>query len=165
MRRTRIPRLVALALPLMLAAGALLLGAGCQDAEVRKEEEHAAIERMLRNYLPKLARAYATLDAEVLRPQAVNREVVSVQSRIDELGREGRQVKPELRSVTVEELEIARGLNAHVTTHEVWDLRVFALGTDSKLSEELGQVNRVRYQLAKNDGRWQVLFREILSSP
>lgn len=163
MRTTGILRLVALALPLTLTAAALLLGAACRDAEVQEEEERAAIEAMLQTYLPKLARAYETLDAEVLRPQAVNREVASVQARIDDLGREGRQVRPELRSVTVEELEIERGVNAHVTTHEVWDLRVFALGTDASLSEELGQVNRVRYQLRKEGGRWQVLFREIQS--
>lgn len=161
MRRTAIPRPVALSLTLI--AVALLLVAACQDDEAQVEEERAAIESMLRTYLPKLARAYATLDAEVLRPQAVNREVASVQTRIDDLGRQGRQVRPELRSVTVEELDIERGLNAYVTTHEVWDLRVFALGTDARLSEELGQVNRVRYQLRKEDGRWQVLFREIQS--
>lgn len=161
MRRTAIPRPVALSLTLI--AVALLLVAACQDDEAQVEEERAAIESMLRTYLPKLARAYATLDAEVLRPQAVNREVAGVQTRIDDLGRQGRQVRPELRSVTVEELDIERGLNAYVTTHEVWDLRVFALGTDARLSEELGQVNRVRYQLRKEDGRWQVLFREIQS--
>lgn len=161
MRRTAIPRPVALSLTLI--AVALLLVAACQDDEAQVEEERAAIESMLRTYLPKLARAYATLDAEVLRPQAVNREVAGVQTRIDDLGRQGRQVRPELRSVTVEELDIERGLNAYVTTHEVWDLQVFALGTDARLSEELGQVNRVRYQLRKEDGRWQVLFREIQS--
>lgn len=161
MRRSGIPRPVALSLTLI--TGTLLLGAACQNDEAQVEEERAAIESMLRTYLPKLARAYATLDAEVLRPQAVNREVVSVQARIDDLGMQGRQVRPELRSVTVEELDIERGLNAYVTTHEVWDLRVFALGTDASLSEELGQVNRVRYQLRKEGGRWQVLFREIQS--
>lgn len=161
MRRTGIPRPAALSLTSI--AVALLLAAACQNDEARVEEERAAIEAMLRTYLPKLARAYATLDAEVLRPQAVNREVASVQARIDDLGRQGRQVRSELRSVTVEELEIERGVNAYVTTHEVWDLRVFALGTDARLSEELGQVNRVRYQLRKEDGRWQVLFREIQS--
>lgn len=161
MRKTGIPRPVALSLTLITVA--LLLGAACQDEEAQVEEERAAIESMLRTYLPKLARAYATLDADVLRPQAVNREVASIQSRIDELGREGRQVRPELRSVTVETFDVERGLNAYVTTREVWDLRVFALGTDARLSEELGQVNRVRYQLRKEGGRWQVLFREIQS--
>lgn len=153
-------RWIALSLPLT-AATALALGAACQSAEVREEEERAAIEAMLREYLPKLARAYGTLDAEVLRPQAVNREVDTVQARIDDLGREGRQLRPELQSVRIEELELLRGLNANVVTHEVWDLRVFALGTDTRMSQELGQINRVRYQLAKEDGRWQVLYREI----
>lgn len=161
MWKTGTARLVALSLPLTTVS--LLLGAACQSAEVREREERAAIEAMLREYLPKLARAYETLDAEVLRPQAVNREVVTVQSRIDELGLRGRQLRPELQSVTVEELQLVRELNAHVVTHEVWDLRVFALGTDARLSQELGQVNRVRYQLAKEDGRWRVLYREILS--
>lgn len=161
MWRLGITRLTALALSLMGAT--LVLAVACQDAEARREEERAAIEAMLRAYLPKLARAYETLDAEILRPQAVNREIATVQARIDGLAREGRQVRPELRSVTVEELEILRQLNAHVTTHEVWDLRVFALGTDARLSEELGQVNRVRYQLAKDEGRWQVLYRQIQS--
>ncbi len=146
---------------LLLMAAAVLCAAGCQGSVESQGEERGEIEALLRAYLPKLGEAYATLDAEVLRPHAVNREIATVQARIDDLTRQGRQLRAELKSVTVEELEILRSLNAHVTTHEVWNLRVFALGTDSQLREELGQVNRVSYQLAKREGRWQVLYREI----
>ena len=42
---------------------------------------------------------------------------------------------------------------------EVWDLRSLALGSREPLAEDLGQSNRVKYQLKREGDSWKVLFR------
>jgi hypothetical protein len=50
-----------------------------------------------------------------------------------------------------------------VRTHEVWDIRVFALGAEQEISRDANQSSRVRYRLKKDDeGRWKVLWRQRL---
>ena len=44
----------------------------------------------------------------------------------------------------------------------MWDIRTYSTGSDQLLTEQLGQRNRVKYQLKRIDGSWQVLFRTIL---
>jgi hypothetical protein len=61
----------------------------------------------------------------------------------------------------VESVETWRHVNAFTTTVEVWDLRVYAAGTDVILSETIDQRNRVKYQLQRQGERWLVLFREL----
>jgi hypothetical protein len=61
----------------------------------------------------------------------------------------------------VESVETWRYVNAFATAVEVWDLRVYAAGTDVLLSETLDQRNRVKYQLQREGDRWLVLFREL----
>lgn len=151
---------LARALPALLVAGGIAL-AGCGPSVEQQAADRAAIQQTLEDYLPKLAQAYATGDVEPLREQAVTKEVAIVSARIQEMEQQGREVRPELKSVTIEKVTAWNYSNAFVTTLEVWDLRVFAAGTSTQLSQALAQSNRVKYQLKREQGRWRILFRSI----
>lgn len=138
-----------------------LVWSGCGVVEERREADRQAIETTLHSYVEKLADAYKSMSAAQMRPEAAEKQVAVVHGRIGELGRQGRHLRPELRSMTIESMETWHGSNAAASTHEVWDLRIYALGSDNLINEELGSVNRVSYQLRKNDGQWQVVDREI----
>ena len=66
------------------------------------------------------------------------------------------------KSMSIEDVKVWGYANAYVTTNEVWDIRTVASGTDSMLTEQLDERNRVKYQLKKIDGQWRVLFRMLL---
>ena len=148
-------------LPILLLLAALT-GAGCQRfGEAQEAAVRGEIERDLTSYLTRLSEAYTRQEPERLREVAVEKEISGVARRLDDLAREGRRLEATLREMTVEETEIWNYSNAFVTTVEVWDLRVFPMGSETLLSESLGQKNRVQYQLKKEDGQWWVLFRQI----
>lgn len=144
----------------ILAATAL---SGCSEEARRADEEKARdqIELHLESYLPLLGQAYASGNLEILRNLAAEKEVARVYKRVDELAAQGRTLVPTFRQVTIEEINLWNYSNAYVTTLEVWDLKVYASGTDQVLSEEYEQPNRVKYQLKRDDDRWRVLFRTI----
>ena len=75
---------------------------------------------------------------------------------------EGRRLGPTFRSVTIEDIRVWSYANAYVTTQEEWDIRTYATGSDQMLTEQLNQLNRVKYQLKRIDGKWMILFRTIL---
>ncbi|REJ82144.1 MAG: hypothetical protein DWQ36_21650 [Acidobacteria bacterium] len=141
-----------------------VLAGGCSEerAAADLEADKAAIEAMMREYLPRLGEAYETGNIEVLRDYAAEKEMASLLKRIGEfMEQENRVIAPTLQSFTVEDVEIWNYANAFVTTLEVWDVRVLASGTDQVLSQSLGQRNRVKYQLKRRDSGWQVLHRNI----
>jgi len=146
-----------------VGALALLLALGCSDAarQVDEEETKKEIETTLQAYLPLLAEAYATGDLEPLRPWAAEKEMARIYKRVEELAAQGRTLVPTFRQVTVEELNVWNYSNAYATTIEIWDLEVYASGSDQILSQEYEQSNRVKYQLKRDDDRWRVLFRTI----
>ena len=100
--------------------------------------------------------------AGVLEGYAAEKEIAGMEKRVDDLLLESRVIRPTVKSVEVEDVQIWNYANAFVTTREVWDLRVYAAGTDTLLSEAPDQHNRVKYQLKREgtDG-WLVLFREL----
>jgi hypothetical protein len=119
-----------------------------------------------------LLERHAELEAPTLRERlaivlsgvAAEKEVAGMEKRIDDLLAESRVIRPEVRSVVVEDVQIWNYANAFVTTLEVWDLRVYAAGTDRQLSESLEQSNRVKYQMKRTDEGWLVLFRELVTA-
>jgi hypothetical protein len=136
---------------------------GCSEAS-RKIDEEATKEEIkisLESYLPLLGEAYATGNLEFLRDWAAEKEMARVYKRVDELAATGRTLVPTFRQLTVEEFNVWNYSNAYVTTLEIWDLEVYATGTEQILSQEHEQPNRVKYQLKREDGRWRVLFRTI----
>jgi hypothetical protein len=100
------------------------------------------------------------LDA-LLTGVAVEKEIAGLEKRVGDLLAEGRVIRPVPKSIQVESIETWRYVNAFATTVEVWDLRIYAAGTDVLLSETLDQRNRVKYQLQREGDRWLVLFREL----
>lgn len=145
--------LLGLCLVLWTACG----GMASSDPEVDREELQATLEA----YLPKLAEAYETWDASVLEEFAVPKEVATVQHNLNLLKQEGRHLRPNFKQVTVEDFKVWNHSNAFVTTFEIWDLRVYALGTDTLTSEAIGQRNRVKYQMKRVEDDWKVLLRQI----
>jgi hypothetical protein len=142
---------------------ALVTAAGCAPSPAQVEVDQDAVRELLEAYLPALSQAYATGDVSPLRGLAAEKEVLATEKRIVDIAREGRVVHPTFRDLTIEKLDVYQHSNAYVTTVERWDLQVYAAGTDRLLSEEMDQVNRVRYQLKRNDdGSWRVLFRELV---
>lgn len=141
--------------------GILILAVGCGPSPQREAADREAIHGLLSAYLPKLADAYANENAQTLKPLAAEKEIAAVAKRIHDLADQGRVLKPSLRSFTIENVEVWNAVNAYVTTVEIWDLHVFASGTDTQLSQALEQSNRVKYQLKREDGQWLVLYRTI----
>jgi hypothetical protein len=97
----------------------------------------------------------------ILTGVAVEKERAGLEKRVSDMLAEGRVIRPSPKSIQVESVETWRYVNAFATVLEVWDLRVYAAGTDVLLSETLDQRNRVKYQLQREGDRWLVLFREL----
>jgi len=146
-----------------IASVLAILAVSCGGATSESEEEtdRDQIQTMLEAYLPLLAQAYSTGDLSALEPYAAQKEVSSIHKRVEDLALQGRSLEATLRSVTIEQVKTWNYSNAYVTTHEVWDLVVYATGSDQILAEELEQPNRVKYQLKREDDSWRILFREI----
>ena len=132
-------------------------GSSGSDGEVDRQE----IETALESYLPLLAEAYATGDLEPLRPFVAEKEIARVYKRVQDLANQGRTLVPTFRQMTIEDVNVWNYSNAYVTTHEVWDLVVYATGSENILAEEYEQPNRVKYQLKRDGEQWRVLFRTI----
>ncbi len=139
---------------------ALLLGA-CERSAERVALDEQEIETTLAEFLPMLAEAYGSGGIESLRPYAAEKELARVEKLVADLADQGRYLAPELLQLEVEESHIWNNSNAFVTTHEVWDVRMYALGTSEVLAEDLEKSYRVKYQLKRDADRWRVLFRTI----
>jgi len=137
----------------------LLATFACASGEEQKQVDTAAIAAALEAYLPLLGQAYATGDLAPLEGLAAQKEIAAVEKRISELADQGRVLEPIFRELTVEDVKVFNYANAYVTTVEVWDLRSLATGSREQLAEDVGQRNRVKYQLKREGGSWKVLFR------
>ena len=124
--------------------------------------DEASIEASLAQFLPLLAVAYQSGDLEPLRPYAAEKELARIQMLISELADQGRYLAPEFLQVEVEDSHVWHSTNAYVTTHEVWNVRMHALGSDGLLAEDVEKSYRVKYQLKRDGDGWRVLFRTIL---
>jgi hypothetical protein len=146
-------------IPLLLCL-ATLVGA-CQSSAEREALDEASIASTLEEFLPVLAKAYATGEIEALRPYAAEKELARIQTLVSGLADQGRYLAPEFKSVSVEDSHLWNNSNAFVTTLEMWDVRLHALGSGELLAEEPGKSYRVKYQLKRDGESWRVLFRGI----
>jgi hypothetical protein len=155
------PRTVA-ALGLALL-GALALGslAGCKPSAESQAADREEIHSFLAEYLPKLAEAYRTGDTDPLALYAAAKERAAIEKRVLDLAKTGEVLAPKLQSFQIEDVTVWNVVNAYVTTVEVWDIRTYAAGSDNVLRQALGQRNRVKYQLRRDDGRWRVFWRQL----
>jgi len=145
-----------LALVLCLAAGA------CGPSKVEQDAaDRERIQALLEEYLPELGRAYAERNANLIAPWVAPKEVARVNQRIEELYAMGSILEPQYHRVTVEELQVWNNSNSFVTTVETWDVRRYASGSMEPIGEDLGQTQRVRYQMKREGDAWKVLYRTI----
>jgi len=135
---------------------------GCGSSEKADQQAREDIEALLAAYLPLLGEAYAEDDAERVTGLAAPREVAAIEKRLLDIALQGRRLKPTFRSVVIEEFKVWGYANSYVTTNEIWDIRTYATGAETLLTEQLEKRNRVKYQLKKIDGEWTVLFRILL---
>ena len=142
----------------------LLLTVGCGRSAARVAADQAAIQKVLDDYVARLAEAYRKGDAQPLSEVATPREVARVAARIRELAQQGRALHPELKRLAVEKIDVYATSAATATTIETWDLRVVALGSELPVSEATDQENRIAYSLIREDGRWLVLTRLLRST-
>ncbi|MEM1248162.1 MAG: hypothetical protein AAGK22_17440 [Acidobacteriota bacterium] len=149
------------ALYALLACLLLLLGGCAGDVAEISPEDRQAIRTLLESYLPLMAESYGSGRFEKLEGFAVEKEIASVRKRVNDLALGGRDLRPELVSVEVEDITVWNHSNAFVTTLEIWNLHIYATGTETVLSEELGQRNRVKYQIKRREEGWQVLYRTL----
>ncbi len=144
-----------------LLVASLALVTACSSGYEVTDEDRAQIRTLLDTYLPLLGDAYSGGDAEVMAAVAAERERARIDRRIFDLRQEGRRLEPKMRTFTIEDIVIWNHANAYVTTLETWDLEVFAVGTDFRMSSAEDQPNRVKYQLKRLGDGWQVLHREL----
>ena len=135
--------------------------AGCSEPGSDPQMNRQEIETVLREYLPKLGRAYAERDTSILAGFAVPKEMARIDLCTEELAETGRVYEPEFKEVTVEDISVWNYSNAFVTTLEVWDVRSYTLGTHLLVHESVGQRNRVKYQMKRKEGSWVILYREL----
>lgn len=146
--------------PLVLAT-CLGLSCGDESSDSRQAVDRQEIQAALEVYLPLLGEAYATGDLAPLAPYAAEKEISTIRKRIEDLAVQGRTLEATFRSLTIEDFNVWNYSNAFVTTFEVWDLVVYATGTDQVLAEEIEQPSRVKYQLKREGDGWRVLYRGI----
>ncbi len=133
----------------------------CTSAGERQANDTESITAMLEEYLPVLGRVYADGEIEALRPYAAEKELARIAALVENLVDQGRYLAPDFKQLTVEETHIWNNSNAFVTTLEVWDVRMHALGSGEQLAEDVGKRYRVKYQLKRDGASWRVLFRAI----
>ena len=137
----------------------LLTVVACASPEEKRQVDTESIAAALEVYLPLLGQAYSTGNLTPLKGLAAQKEIAAIAKRISDLADQGRILDPIFREVTIEEATIFNYANAYVSTVEVWDLRSLATGSREQLAEDIGQSNRVKYQLKREGESWRVLFR------
>ncbi|MEM7052355.1 MAG: IMS domain-containing protein [Acidobacteriota bacterium] len=142
----------------------VILLAGCADEAQRNEDVRPEVETLINAYLPALGQFYETGDTSLVEGLAAEKEVFTVEQRIRKLAEAGRRVRATPKQVSIERIDVYQYSNAYVTTFELWDLEVIAIGSERQISQVIDQPNQVRYQLKRSDGRWKILFRELVKT-
>jgi len=142
-----------------IALAFLLSFLACSPSPSRQAADRDEIKAFLESYLPLLGLAYASGDLGPLDAYVAQKEIATIAKHLENVSVSGRTLEPTFRSLTIEEVDVWNYANAYVTTREVWDLRLYASGSREQLGEELDHVDRVKYQLKRQEGRWRVLYR------
>lgn len=134
---------------------------GCGPSPQEIQQDRADVRRVLEAYLPHLADAYATGNTAQLKGMAVEKEIARVDKLVGELAQQGQSLHPTLKQLTIEDATFWSHDNAYVTTLEVWDVKSFVVGTDHQLNELRDRSHRVKYQLKRRGGSWEILYRQV----
>ncbi len=131
----------------------------CGDSAEKDAIDRGQIQATLEAYLPRLAEAYESRSGEPLRGYAAEKEIAMIDKVMSELAAGGREIHATFLGVTIEDITTFGYANAYVTTVELWNVEVYSLGGQSKLSSEERR-DRVKYQLMREGDQWLVLYRQ-----
>lgn len=146
----------------VVLALALLATAACENTEPTPEQSQA-IEEAVRGYLFALAKAYSTLDINVLEGHASTNEIAAVQKLLTELLQStGDRIDAELIGFEIERLSVFRGINATVRLVEVWNITRYAAATGEEKGHFESTIQKTLLQMRLIDGQWIVVGRSNL---
>ena len=145
----------------LIASLVALAAIGCGGSSERRAAADQEIRQTIARYVEAMSEAYREEDARRLAVAATPREVEGLARRLADLGGEGKRLVATLRELEFEAVDAYNSTNATVQTLERWDLRVEHGSTGELLSQAVGQRNRVAYHLVRDQGRWQVLSRQL----
>ena len=143
----------------------MLVVAACENTDPSPEEAQA-IEEAVGGYLSALARAYSTLDINVLEGHASTNEIAAVHKLLKELLQStGDRIDAQLIGFDIETMTVFRGINATVRLIEVWDITRYGAADGIEKGRFESTVQRTLLQLRLIDGRWVVVGRSNLEQP
>jgi hypothetical protein len=141
---------------------AMLVAAACENTDPSPEEAQA-IEEAVSGYLTALAKAYSTLDINVLEGHASTNEIAAVQKLLTELLQStGDRIDAELIGFEIETMSVFRGINATVRLIEVWNITRYGAATGEEKGRFESTIQKTLLQLRLIDGRWIVVGRSNL---
>lgn len=143
-------------------AGSMLILAACENTDPSPEQAEA-IKAAVGGYLTALARAYSTLDINVLEGHASNNEIAAVQKLLTELLQStGDRIDAELIGFEIETMSVFRGINATVRLVEVWNITRYGAADGVEKGRFESVIQRTLLQLRKIEGRWVIVGRSNL---
>ena len=141
---------------------AMLVVAACENTDPTPEES-AAIKEAVGGYLTALAKAYSTLDINVLEGHASTNEIAAVHKLLKELLQTtGDRIDAELIGFDIETMTVFRGINSTVRLIEVWNITRYGAADGIEKGHFESTVQRTLLQLRRIEGHWVVIGRSNL---
>jgi len=143
-------------------AAAILFASACEDTDPTPSERDA-VESAVRGYLGALAKAYSTLDPNVLDGYASPNEKAAVHKLLkDLLLKTGDRIEAELVGYEVQSMSVFRGINATVRLIEVWDITRYGATDGIAKGSTPASIQNTLLQMRLVEGRWIVVGRSIM---
>ena len=143
-------------------AAVIVVFAACENTEPSPEQAQA-IEEAVGGYLTALAKAYSTLDINVLEGHASVNEIAAVQKLLTELLQStGDRIDAELIGFEIEDMSVFRGINATVRLVEVWNITRYGAADGVEKGRFESTIQKTLLQMRLIDGRWMVVGRSNL---
>jgi len=140
----------------------IVVFAACENTEPSPEQSQA-IEEAVGGYLTALAKAYSTLDINVLEGHASVNEIAAVQKLLTELLQStGDRIDAELIGFEIENISVFRGVNATVRLVEVWNITRYGAADGVEKGRFESTIQKTLLQMRLIDGRWMVVGRSNL---
>jgi len=141
----------------------MLLSQACENTKADPAQE-AAVRQSVNAYLQALAKAYSDVSVAPIEDLATNREIEDVRKILKQLVSTGDRLEAKLLSVDFGNISVFRGINATVTTTEVWDVTRYDEGTGVEKGHNPASVQKSVLQLRLIDGKWKVLARRVMET-
>ena len=140
----------------------IFFAAACENTDPNPEEREA-IETAVRGYLQALAKAYSTLDPNVLDGHASPNEKAAVHKLLkDLLVKTGDRIEAELVGHDVQSMSVFRGINATVRQIEVWNITRYGATDGIEKGRTENSIQNTLLQMRLVEDRWIVVGRSIM---